>query len=101
MEHAHRSENETEEISLTGKLSFADQNEFIDLITELREASADRWTIDISALTYIDSAGLSLLLRAKSAAEENGKSLRLRIPKNGQVQLMLEASRFDLLFTYA
>lgn len=100
MEYTTKKAGDTNEVMLSGKLTFEHQKLFRQMIAELKESSSNRWVIDLVNLTYIDSAGLGLLLRVKAVGEKDGKDTALRIPTDGQVSQMLEVSRFDQLFPY-
>jgi len=101
MEYTTKNTGDTDEVLLSGKLTFEHQKMFRQMISELKESSSNRWVIDLVNLEYIDSAGLGLLLRVKSVGDKEGKDTALRVPKEGQVNQMLEVSRFDQLFPYA
>ena len=100
MEYNCRTSGDAFEASLTGRLTFDDQKLFRQMITEMGEASAARWVVDLSNLEFIDSAGLGLLLRIKATSEQVGKSILLRVPNDGHVRRMLDVSRFDQLFPF-
>lgn len=72
----------TEEVILTlsGELDFASAP---DLETRLGEVWAEGHTsvvLDLSGLEFVDSAGVSVLIRAKNEADATGSVLLLRRP---------------------
>jgi anti-sigma B factor antagonist len=55
-------------------------------------------TVDLSAVTFMDSQGLAALLRARQEAESSGGSLRLEgVPP--RVLKLLQLTRLDSVFT--
>ncbi|KLN61908.1 hypothetical protein WH96_03985 [Kiloniella spongiae] len=81
-------------MSFRGEFGFPDNPKAQEIIKEVKEGSSSSYSIDLSGLETIDSAGLGMLLLINDAAEDGGKSLELRSP-TGQVQKMLEISRFS------
>lgn len=55
-------------------------------------AGAERWTLDLSAVTYLDSAGLRLLLDAATTAEDRRQALTVVPPRRGMGLRALEIS---------
>ncbi|MCJ9427955.1 STAS domain-containing protein [Kordiimonas marina] len=90
----------TATVSLEGQLTFGDQAEFRTMLKELTAQSQDRCLVDIQSLEFIDSAGLGLLLRAKSNITDAGKSVALKVPDTGQVKDILDIAQFHQLFDY-
>ena len=58
-------------------------------LTEMEDESSGRVLIDLRNLTFMDSTGLALLIRAEQAAQNNGHQLRLRRGSK-QVQRLFE-----------
>jgi anti-sigma B factor antagonist len=50
------------------------------LLDEVRRESQPRVMLDLSELTFVDSAGVSVLIKAKKEAEEDGSEFVLRRP---------------------
>jgi anti-anti-sigma factor len=100
MEYNCRTVDNALEAALAGKLTFDDQNLFRQMLSEMSDGAEARWVIDLSRLEFIDSAGLGLLLRAKAASEQAGKTVAIRVPNEGAVRNMLNVSRFDQLFPF-
>jgi phospholipid transport system transporter-binding protein len=72
--------------ALTGRLGFAEIDQHLSRLDEL---SANE-TLDLSAVTQVDSAGLSLLLELTRRSHKKGRSLSLL---NAPAQLR-ELARF-------
>jgi anti-sigma B factor antagonist len=49
-------------------------------LAEVLSESHDRVMLDLNGLTFVDSAGVSVLIRAKQTAEASGRTLVLRRP---------------------
>ncbi len=86
-------------LALRNDLSFADRAEFLDLLPQVApaETAGGRVVVDLTALRFIDSAGMGLLLTLKDAVEKAGGSVVLRHPGGG-VRQALRLASFDSLF---
>lgn len=87
-------------IGLGGRFTFAAHPAFRDLLSAHVETmnGGGRVTFDLSAIEFVDSAALGMLLLAREVATRRAATIRIRGAK-GQVRRMLEVSRFDTLFT--
>ena len=63
-------------ISLRGELDLASADQ-ADETLQAAEAEGTPLVLDLSGLTFMDSTGLRLILRAARRARENGRSLKL------------------------
>jgi anti-sigma B factor antagonist len=72
-------------LALSGELDVASAPELEQRLADLRDEEHERILIDLSGLTFVDSAGVSVLIRAKHDAESDGRRLVLSRP-NEQVQ---------------
>lgn len=86
------------EIQLKGRLTFADNKAFKEVVSSVEEHNGDACVFDLVELEYIDSAGLGMLILARDAAANNSQDLRLR-GAQGQVQQMLRISKFETFMT--
>lgn len=84
-------------IDIKGKFTFSDHKEFKSIFSILADDSIKNLKLDFSAVEFIDSAALGILLLARDEAEKFSKSIILRNPV-GQVKQMFEVSRFYDLF---
>lgn len=88
-------------IVLNDKFTFADHENFRSIFDDIRENKAIKHiSLDLSHVTFIDSAALGMLLLLKDEVEKAEKNLTLSSPQ-GQVKKLLEISRFYELFTIA
>lgn len=85
-------------LMLRDQLTFADREVFDAVIDKLLVRRRSRLTVDLSALDYMDSAGLGMLLTLRDRAERAGADVVLRRPKS-EVRELLVLACFDTLFT--
>ena len=72
----------TLEIALAGDIDHANADDLFErLCLELQDVPAQVVVVDLSGVHFIDSSGLRLLLRSKSAAEHCGAAFVLRGPR--------------------
>ncbi|WP_162938085.1 STAS domain-containing protein [Kiloniella sp. EL199] len=94
MDYSTTQNGNTVSISFRGEFGFSDNPKTQQIIKDVKESSCSGYSIDLSGLESIDSAGLGMLLLINDAAEEGGKNLELCSP-TGQVRKMLEISKFS------
>jgi anti-sigma B factor antagonist len=83
---------------LRDQLTFADREVFDAVIDKLLARRRKRVTVDLSALDYMDSAGLGMLLTLRDRAERAGADVLLRRPRS-EVKELLVLACFDTLFS--
>jgi anti-anti-sigma factor len=95
-----KKDNDGITVALSGRFTFSDHTPFRDVLINQVELVGrnEKVTFDLSAVDFVDSAALGMLLLAREAAQRQMGSIVLR-GATGQVQRMLEVSRFGLLFT--
>jgi anti-sigma B factor antagonist len=67
-------------ISVRGELDLATAPELSDLTTRLLDQGDARLVYDLSGLTFCDSTGLTVFVRAKNRVDELGGRLSLAAP---------------------
>jgi anti-anti-sigma factor len=67
-------------LALHGELDAAAAPQLEKLLEENRREGHLRVILDLSELTFVDSAGVSVLIKAKKEAEEQGSQFILRRP---------------------
>ncbi|MEA2282092.1 MAG: hypothetical protein QOK21_2699 [Solirubrobacteraceae bacterium] len=72
-----------------GELDLSTVDQLDSTLRELRQAGSDQIELDLSALTFIDSTGLRLVLAWDGAARRDGLRLRL-VPGRPAVQRVFE-----------
>jgi anti-anti-sigma factor len=85
-------------VSLSGELKFTDHAEFREMMNRLLGTKDVPLVIELSRLTFVDSAGLGMLLIVREEADKARRRLTLRGPV-GHVARMFQVSKFDKLFT--
>ena len=78
-------------LHLAGELDLATSSQFERMLDEAQK-SAIAVTIDLDELTFIDSAGLAVIVNASHRAVRTGSKLAL-INSSGQVKRVLELTR--------
>lgn len=76
-------------VQLTGELDMATAPELDRRLNEIDATKLRRLLIDLSAVEFMDSAGLAAIIRAQQYANSNGHRLALR-PGPRQVQRLFE-----------
>ena len=67
-------------LALHGELDVAAAPQLEKLLEEIRSERHARVMVDLSDLSFVDSAGVSVLIKAKKEAEEDGSQFVLRRP---------------------
>ncbi|PPQ26231.1 STAS domain-containing protein [Rhodopila globiformis] len=83
--------------AMTGEFTFADHPIFQGVLTQIGDGRDRSIVFDVSGLSFIDSAGLGMLILAREEARKLGSTIRLRGPR-GQVKRILAVTKFDALF---
>lgn len=84
-------------VALAGRLNGASAPEFKRRFQELMDAGPSRFVLDLSALEFIDSSGLSALISALKRVREAQGSLRLAGLKD-QALSVIRLTRLDRVF---
>jgi len=72
-------------LALSGELDVVSAPELEQHLNELLSRPDAHVTLDLGELTFVDSAGVSMLIKAKQDAKSNGRTLVLAKPTE-QVQ---------------
>jgi anti-anti-sigma factor len=80
-------------VRLSGRLTLVDNGKFRGLLEELKNRKASSCQVDLSALEFMDSAGLGMFVLLKKHAEQSKCGVKLAKPA-GQVKTILELSDF-------
>ncbi len=93
-----RTANQTAEITATGEVDLHSAEELgQSALGCLDDPHITALVIDLSAVTFLDSAGLSVLVRTRNRALELGKQLTLREPSE-RVASVLKIVSLDTVF---
>jgi anti-anti-sigma factor len=85
-------EDETALINVEGQLDLSCGDRFIGCLREARDGEWQDLVIDLRQVTFIDSTGLSLLLKADALARQNHFRLHVVRSEAPIVQAVLEAT---------
>src|SRR5690349_5096415 len=80
-------------VSMTGEFTFADHPVFQSILKQINDGRERSIAFDVSGLSFIDSAGLGMLILAREEAKKLGKTIRLRGPQ-GQVKRIFAVTKF-------
>ena len=97
MKYAIDSTPEKIYITVEGRLTYTDYNAFNHITNAIGEYAEQKCVIDLANVDFIDSAGLGMLLLARDKISKNKGQIILKSPQ-GQVNKMLELSKFDTIF---
>jgi len=86
-------------LTLHDQLTFSDRSAFDELIPQLLRNGHTGVVVDMKDLTYMDSAGLGMLLTLRDRAEKTKAKVAIRGPQ-GDVKELLRLSCFDTLFAF-
>lgn len=81
-------------VRLRGRLTFNDHAKLRGLIREMLQLSGKRHVLDLSALDFVDSAGIGMLLIAREELANAEKTLVLRSAQ-GQVKRVLTVAQLS------
>jgi anti-sigma B factor antagonist len=84
---------------LAGELDLETATELDRQLARIEESPATRVVIDLRGVTFMDSTGLSSIVRAHRAAESDGHTLQLR-PGARQVQRLFELTGMNERLTF-
>ncbi|MGI5211424.1 STAS domain-containing protein [Plantactinospora sp. CA-290183] len=87
-------------VSVGGELDMATAPQLQDQITDLLEKGQTRLVFDLSDLTFCDSTGLSVFVRARNSADEAGGVVRLAAPRRGVLRILEVSGLVEVLQTY-
>ena len=94
-----QSDRERVVVRLAGELDVASASAVGAALEELLDAGFGRVVVDLSALSFLDSAGIHTLLSAQRSAEEHRCTLSV-VPGPRNVHRVFELTGTDSLFAY-
>lgn len=98
MQFQQRSTPEAVEVRLSGRLEFTDHDQLRDVVAILDGQRARRFIVDLSALEFIDSAGLGMLLILQEEAEQRSITMTVR-GLTGDVKRSIDLARIGEIIT--
>ena len=87
-------------VSVAGELDMATAPRLQDQITDLLDRGRNRLVFNLAEVSFCDSTGLSVFVRAKNSCEEAGGEVRLAAPQRGVLRILEVSGLVDVLNTY-
>lgn len=97
MEISVQDRGEVRVLELAGRFDASVVSEFKQAVQKGEKEGLQRFIIDLSALTFLDSSGLGALVASLRGIAQNGGDMRLAAP-GPEVQALLELTRLDRVF---
>ncbi len=98
MQFQQRSTPDVIEVRLSGRLEFTDHDQLRDVVGLLDGQRARSFIVDLSALEFINSAGLGMLLILQEEAEQRNIKLTVR-GVQGDVKRSIDLARIGEIIT--
>ncbi|GLH94990.1 STAS domain-containing protein [Phytohabitans aurantiacus] len=87
-------------VAVGGELDMATAPQLQDQITDLLDKGRNRLVFDLSELSFCDSTGLSVFVRAKNSCDEAGGEVRIAAPQRGVLRILEVSGLVEVLNTY-
>ncbi|ROT33873.1 STAS domain-containing protein [Micromonospora sp. HM5-17] len=87
-------------VLVAGELDMATAPGLQDQITDLLDKGKNRLVFDLTDLTFCDSTGLSVFVRARTDADEAGGVVRLAAPRRSVLRILEVSGLVEVLQTY-
>ena len=91
-------QNDQTVISLSGQFTFTDAQRFKSLVNAVLDNHADAVNLDFADVTFIDSAGMGMLLLLRDECQTQNTPITISSAQ-GQVGKVFMISKFDQLFS--
>jgi anti-anti-sigma factor len=88
-------------ISVSGELDMATAPQLQAPIDELLGQGSNRLIFDLAEVSFCDSTGLSVFVRAKNSCDEADGDVRLAAPQRGVLRILEVSGLVEVLPTYA
>lgn len=86
-------------VVLTGRLDAVAAPELSDLLAGLPPDGRVHLTVDLTDVTFLDSAGLAVLVRSRRETRLGGGDVTLVSPRSAEAMRVLRLTQFDRVFT--
>jgi anti-anti-sigma factor len=87
------------EVRFTGRMTFDDNEKFLNVVAALEHPAAARVVFDLSRLDFMDSAGMGMLMLAQDVAQRRKLDFALKGARDG-VRRSLDLARFNTLIPF-
>lgn len=98
MELAIHNNGNSVTVKLSGQFTFTDNQKFKHILELVDTPELRSLGLDFAGVTFIDSAGLGMLLLLRDRCQDKHISVSIHSP-HGQVHKVLMISKFDQLFS--
>ncbi|EWY39575.1 anti-sigma-factor antagonist [Skermanella stibiiresistens SB22] len=86
------------EIALIGRITFADHDDFRNVINVFEGEEGHEIVFDLSRLDFVDSSGLGMFIIARDTARKKKLSFSIRGARNDVMRVM-QVAKFHKMFT--
>lgn len=90
--------NDHASICLSGQFTFSDAQKFKSIVSVVKDNPVKAVNLDFSDVTFIDSAGMGMLLLLRDECQNHNIPVTISAAK-GQVGRVFMISKFDQLFS--
>lgn len=87
-------------VAVAGELDMATAPQLQDQITDLLDKGRSRLIFDLAEVSFCDSTGLSVFVRAKNSCDDAGGLVRLAAPQRGVLRILEVSGLVEVLQTY-
>jgi anti-sigma B factor antagonist len=87
-------------VSVACELDMATAPQLQDQISDLLEKGRSRLVFDLAGLSFCDSTGLSVFVRAKNSTDDARGMVRLAAPQRGVLRILEVSGLVEVLHTY-
>jgi anti-anti-sigma factor len=88
-------------VAVAGELDMATAPQLQVHVTELLERGHNRIVFDLAEVSFCDSTGLSVFVRAQNNCDERDGAIRLATPQRGVLRILEVSGLIEVLPTYA
>ncbi|GIF69543.1 anti-sigma factor antagonist [Asanoa ishikariensis] len=88
-------------VSVGGELDMATAPQLQDQITDLLDRGLSRLVFDLTDVSFCDSTGLSVFVRAKNSTDDVNGVVRLAAPQRGVRRILEVSGLVEVLHTYS
>jgi anti-anti-sigma factor len=82
-------------VRVSGEIDLSNAAEVRDSIAAAASEAASVVTVDLSDVTYMDSAGISMIFRLAERLRYSRQELRLVVPQDAPIRAVLRLTRLD------
>lgn len=87
-------------ISVAGELDMATAPQLLDQVMDLLDRGCYRLVFDLAEVSFCDSTGLSVFVRAKNGSDDAGGLVRLAAPQRGVRRILQVSGLVEVLPTF-